>query len=328
MTLLLDALKCKNSSRPPVWLMRQAGRILPDYRALREKYSLDELFQNSELAAVVTKMPIDILGVDAAILFTDILVIAKAFGIQVRFVEGKGPVIDHLLSVPHEIERLQQIEVEEALASVKKTILLLKKELQVPLIGFCGAPFTVASYMVKRKDWYREDPLSFHLLLHKITQASIDYLKMQIRAGVDALQVFDSWADSLNREEFLEFSLPYMRQIVEALKESGIPLILFCRGSSLRVKELVSIQSSALSFDWHKEMHLIRKEVPRSIAVQGNLDPEILKAPLSQIEKSVERLLTLMKNDPGFIVNLGHGVLPDTPLSHVHHFVQLVKQSS
>lgn len=321
MSLLLNALKCKNFDRPPVWLMRQAGRILPSYRALREKYTLDELFQNSHLAAEVTALPLETLGVDAAILFTDIMVVAKLFGLKLQFVEKIGPVIEPLLSHPEEIKKLKS---EGELTVVKETIAFLKPTLKVPLIGFCGGPFTVASYLIKHEKWYLSDPKTFHLLLDKITFASIDYLKMQIQAGVDALQIFDSWANALTKEEFLEFSLPYLKKIVDAVK-SFVPVIVFCRGSSLWADELCTLGSQAISFDWHQEMQELRQKVPSSIAVQGNLDPEILKGPKSLIEASVKKLLGSMKNDRGFIVNLGHGVLPDTPLENVQLFVDLVK---
>ncbi|HSX04385.1 MAG TPA: uroporphyrinogen decarboxylase [Rhabdochlamydiaceae bacterium] len=323
MTLIQNALKCKNFDRPPVWLMRQAGRILPSYRSLREKYTLDELFQNSDLAAEVTKLPLDILGVDAAILFTDIMMIAKLFGFKLKFVEKVGPVIEPLLQRPEDI---QQMKPEGELDIVKETISLLKPTLNVPLIGFCGGPFTVARYLVKDKKWFLSDPKMFHLLLEKLTAASIDYLKMQIKAGVNAVQIFDSWANALTREEFLQFSLPYLKKIVGALKETQIPVIVFCRGSSLLPEELSSIQPDAISFDWHQEMQELRKKVPSTIAVQGNIDPEILKGPRALIESSVKKLLTSMEDDPGFIVNLGHGVLPDTPLDNVKYFIDLVKQ--
>lgn len=326
MSLLLDALRCHNLQRPPVWLMRQAGRILPAYQSLRKQYSLDELFQNSELAAQITTLPIDALGVDAAILFTDIMVIAKALGLNVQFVEGKGPVVDPLLTCANDVKKLRQIPVHEALETVQHTITLLKKELKVPLIGFCGGPFTVASYLILHQKWYASEPLVFHQLLTKITHASIDYLNMQIEAGVDAVQIFDSWANALTLPEFSQFALPYLKQIVDALKPTKIPVIVFCRDSSLRAQELVSIGPDGISFDWHQEMHILRKAVPPSIAVQGNIDPEILKAPLSTIKTAVEKLLGPMKNDPGFIVNLGHGVLPDTPLDHVHYFINLIKE--
>ncbi len=320
MTRLLDALKCKNFDRPPIWLMRQAGRILPAYRLLREKYSLDELFQNSHLAAEVTTLPLDILGVDAAILFTDIMVIAQLFGLKLQFVEKVGPVTEPLLKNAKDIKDLKQ---EGELSVVKKTIALLKPHLKVPLIGFCGGPFTVARYLVEDKKWYQSDPESFHLLLEKLTIASIDYLKMQIKEGVEAVQIFDSWANALTKEEFVHFSLPYLKKIVEALRGT-VPVIVFCRNSSLFPEELSSIQPQAISFDWHQGMETLRKKVDPSIAVQGNLNPEILKGPKKEIKQHVKKLLSSMKDEPGFIVNLGHGVLPETPLENVRHFVELV----
>lgn len=323
MTLLLNALHCKNHDRPPVWLMRQAGRILPQYRKLREKYSLDELFQNSELAADVTMLPLELLGVDAAILFTDIMVVAKLFGFNLTFIEKKGPVIEPLLSSPQEIYQLKH---EGELSVVKETISLLKPRLKVPLIGFCGGPFTVASYLIKHEKWHQSDPKSFHLLLEKITAASIDYLNMQIKAGVDAVQIFDSWANVLSKEEFSQFSLPYLKKIVETVK-GKVPLIVFCRGSSLWPELLSTLKPNAISFDWHQELHQLRKVVPHSIAVQGNIDPEILKGSFSTIESAAKTLLNSMKYEPGFIVNLGHGVLPDTPLENVQYFIDLVKHS-
>lgn len=326
MSLLIDALHCQNQERPPVWLMRQAGRILPAYQALRKRYTLDELFQNSELAAQITALPIDILGVDAAILFTDIMVIAKALGLNVRFVEGKGPVVDPLLQCAEDVKKLKQIDVRDALATVQHTITLLKKELKVPLIGFCGGPFTVASYLILHQKWYATDPSIFHQLLTKITKVSIDYLKMQVEAGVDAIQIFDSWANALTLPEFSQFALPYLKQMLDALKATKIPVIVFCRDSSLRAEQLVSIEPRAISFDWHQEMHTLRKMVPASIAMQGNIDPEVLKAPFPVIKTATKKLLASMKNDPGFIVNLGHGVLPDTPLEHVQYFINLIKE--
>ncbi len=318
---LLNALKCKNFDRPPVWLMRQAGRILPSYRALREKYTLDELFQNSYLAAAITRMPLEALGVDAAILFTDIMVVAQLFGFKLQFVEKVGPVIEPLLRSTEDVKKLKA---EGELEVVKKTISLLKPDLKVPLIGFCGGPFTVARYLIQDKTWYVKEPETFHLLLKKISAASIDYLKMQVTAGVDALQIFDSWAHILTKEEFLTFSLPYLKKIVEALKGT-VPIIVFCRGSSFYAEELSTLCPHAISFDWHEELSVLRKKVPQTIAVQGNLDPEILKQDRNSIKQATDKLLISMKDDPGFVVNLGHGVLPDTPLESVRYFIDLIK---
>jgi uroporphyrinogen decarboxylase len=332
---LLRALKCTNQDRPPVWLMRQAGRYLPEYRALRQRYSLWELFHEPELAAIVTRQPLDILGVDAAILFSDILVIAETLGLKVHFPEQGGPKVEPCLSLASEVDALPLLEVREALSYVSKTISLLKKNLNVPLIGFCGGPFTVASYFIeqdhrkglrKTKEWLYKDPLSFHRLLQKITDASIEYLLMQIENGVDALQIFDSWANELAYEHFLEFSLNYLRKIINVLQKSKTPVILFCRGASLFPKELSSLQPAALSFDWQRQMSDLRKIVPPNIAVQGNFDPDLLKAPPSAIIHTVKNLLRTMSGQPGFIANLGHGVLPDTPVDNVRCFVDTVKE--
>ncbi len=337
-SLFLDAVQCKNKGRAPVWLMRQAGRSLPEYRAFREHHSLEELFHTPTLAAEITLLPVELLGVDAAILFSDILMIAEVFGFEVRFVEGKGPVLEPALETPEQIENLSAKKVKSVLACVAETIRLVKKMSSIPLIGFCGGPFTVASYLIeggsskkelsKTKSFLFSHPESFHSLLEKLTDATIDYLKMQIEAGVQALQIFDSWANTLSTPHFNTFCLLYLQKIVEAIKPSGVPLILFCRGSSFFADELVSLHPSAISFDWHKDLSELRKSVPRNIAVQGNLDPHLLKAPLPTIRTQVHNLLSSMRNDPGFILNLGHGVLPDTPVEAVKCFVNAAKDFS
>ncbi len=324
-TLLLKALKGENTERPPVWLMRQAGRYLPEYQALRKKHTLWQLFHEPDLAFQVTHQPLDILGVDAAILFSDILVIAEAFGLKLQFPEGRGPLIEPCVTSS---DNLTLGSVEETLSYVTKTITLLKPTLNVPLIGFCGGPFTVASYMIgdmkKTHAWMARDPESFHALLAKITQASILYLKMQEQAGVDAIQIFDSWAGTLPHEQFLDFSVKYLQEMIAAL---SVPVIVFCRGSSHLASDLVQLKPAAISFDWQRPLHEIRKEVPFSIAVQGNLDPEILKMSPEIVEKETLALLDSMRGDKGFIANLGHGVLPGTPVENVKLFVSTITRS-
>lgn len=306
--------------------MRQAGRYLPEYRALRQKHTLWEMFHDPEIAAAVTRMPLETIGFDAAILFSDILVIAEAFGLTVHFPEKGGPYIEPAVTTA---DSLQLRNVEESLHYVSRTISLLKPDLRVPLIGFCGGPFTVASYLIDRGgkegktlSWLQNDPESFHRLLDKITTASIAYLRMQIQAGVDAIQVFDSWASLLNPAQFETFSLPYLQKIVQAIK---IPVILFCRNSSLYPQQLSSLNPAGISFDWHKPMHELRTIVPANIAIQGNFDPEFLKSSPERIQAETRKLLHSMEGDPGFIVNLGHGVLPDTPVDNVRCFVDTVK---
>ncbi len=331
----LKALRCESVSRPPVWLMRQAGRYMPQYRALREKHSLWEMFHRPELAVAVTKQPLEYLGVDAAILFSDILVIAEALGLSVQFPDIGGPRVEPAIHTAKQVAALPLIPVADSLKYVFETIRLLKKDITVPLIGFSGAPFTVASYFIdssshssfeRTKKWMKEDSTSFHLLLSKITEATISYLQEQVRAGVDALQVFDSWASVLDDAQFAEFSVPYLQQIVDALAPNGVPVILFCRSSSLRAEALAGIRPSGISFDWHVPMKQLRQRVPSSIAVQGNFNPEFLKLPRIEIEAGVKQVLDSMRGERGFIVNLGHGVTPDIPFENVRCFVDAVKQ--
>lgn len=333
--LLLKALRCESVPRPPVWLMRQAGRYMPQYRALRSKHSLWEMFHEPEVAADVTCLPLEHLGVDAAILFSDILVIAEALGGAVRFPDEGGPKIDPPIHTLEQVALMPYIPVEESLPYVFETIRQVKKRISVPLIGFSGGPFTVATYMIdssnhsafeRTKKWIKEDPASFHALLSKITQATIAYLKTQVQAGVDVLQVFDSWASVLSDAEFATFSLPYLKQVVDALRSTQVPLILFCRSSSLRAEALAAIEPHAISFDWHLPMLELRKKVPAHIAIQGNFNPEFLKtSSAAEISAGVNDLIASMRGKLGFIVNLGHGITPDVPMENVRCFVDAVK---
>ncbi len=332
--LLLDALKCANERRPPVWLMRQAGRYMPEYQVLRKKHSLWQLFHEPELASQVTHLPIDLLGIDAAIVFSDILVIAEVLGLSIVFPETGGPRVEPSIRTSAQADALPILPVDEVLSYVFETIRQVKKEITIPLIGFCGAPFTIASYLIDSgskqefiytKQWMKEDPKSFHRLLDKLTESSIAYLLGQIKAGVDVIQVFDSWASVLSDEERRLFCYPYLQKIVDALKPTGIPVILFCRNSSLFPQELSALESACISFDWHRPMSVLRAQVPSHIAIQGNIDPSFLKNEPDQIVKAVKELLVSMRGEKGFIVNLGHGVLPDIPFKHVQCFVDTVK---
>jgi uroporphyrinogen decarboxylase len=306
--LLLRTLKCEPVSRPPIWLHRQAGRFLPEYRAIRAEHSFRHLIGTPQLAAQITKLPIDLLGMDAAILFSDILVIAEVFGFEFDFSDGKGI---RLKEPEKEIRR----DVIETLSYVAETIKLLKKELKVPLIGFCGGPYTVSTYMRRTTpEW-----------LEKITAATIEYLQMQIKAGVDAIQIFDSWAGKLEPLDFQTLALPYLKKIVDAIKPTKIPITLFCRGSTRYIKELVSLEPTALAFDWEKEMHELRREVPAHIVIQGNLDPAILQGPLEALQEKAKFILDSMQGEKGFIFNLGHGVVPQTPVENVRWLIDFVK---
>lgn len=332
-TLLLDALKCRNRSRPPIWLMRQAGRYMPEYRALRAKHTFLEMCHHPELIAEVTQLPLRSFGVDAAILFSDILVIPEALGVGLRFDEGIGPIIERPLSDRRGVEKLPSTSMKETLSYVTDGIKLLIPQLKVPLIGFSGAPFTLASYMIeggssrdlrKTKQWMVRDPESFHQLLSKLADCAIEYLNMQIDAGVHAIQLFDSWAHFLSHDHFEEFSAAYMHKILQGIKKD-IPVILFCRGSSVFAEQLAVIKPAAVSLDWQCDLIKVRKHLGPQICLQGNLDPDILYAPETVIRKEANNLLHKMKGDQGFIFNLGHGMNPDMSPDAVRILVDVVK---
>lgn len=332
-SLFLKALNCQNEGKPPVWLMRQAGRYLPEYRRLKEKYSFLQMCHTPELIVQVTKLPIDTFHLDAAILFSDILVIPEAFGLGLSFEDTKGPIIHRPIVTTDDVAALIQPDISTSLNYVQEGIKQLVKELNVPLIGFAGAPFTVASYMIeggssrdlkKTKQFMMRHPESFHQLLSKITSSTIDYLNMQIKAGVHALQIFDSWANFLSDSHFKEFSLTYLNKILLGLK-SNTPVILFCRGSSLVAPLLADIKPAGISIDWQANLSALRKIIPQNIALQGNLDPDILYGPHDFIRKEVKTLVNSMKNDPAFIFNLGHGMLPDMSPDAVKVLVDAVR---
>lgn len=326
--LLMDALQCRNQGRPPIWLMRQAGRYLPEYRAMRRGRSLLEMFHCPKTIVETTELPLEVLKVDAAILFSDILTVFDGMQIRYDFQEDIGPVV---------FDSADAVEMRnpyDAYSRILQAIQILKKRLSVPLLGFAGAPFTVASYLIEGKSsrdlkktkqlLYRE-PETFNRLLDQITEATIAYLKCQIEAGVDAVQLFDSWANSLGIWEFREYCLKPMQKILEAVEA---PMILFCRGSSLFAPELASLNPAAISIDWSGDLPAIRKSIPKTIALQGNLDPMLLYGSQTHIAAAIDRLLDGMHGDPGYIFNLGHGLLPDIPVKNVKFMVDYVRLRS
>lgn len=331
--LLIEALHCRNKERAPVWLMRQAGRYMPEYRALRSRHSFLEMCHTPELIAEITQQPLRAFGMDAAILFSDILVIPEALKVGLRFEDGAGPIIDRPISSAADVANLPKVNMREALDYVAQGIKLLLPSLNVPLIGFCGAPFTLASYMIegktsrdmrKTKQWMLRDPASFHALLDRLADDAITYLEMQIEAGVEAVQIFDSWAGVLGHAQFHEFSLAYLKKIADRIKLK-VPVILFCRGASVFAEDLAKVNPSAIGIDWNAQLSTVRSKIPSSIALQGNLDPDMLYAPLPKLKKEVTSLLDSMKGDKGFIFNLGHGITPEVPVEAVRELVDTVK---
>lgn len=332
-TLFIDALKCQNNTqRPPIWLMRQAGRYMPEYRAIRSKYPFLEMCHNPEIAAEVTELPICRFGFDAAILFSDILLVPEALGVGLRMEESVGPIIERPIRTLEDIDKLPSPVIAEKLCCVAATIRHLKKTLKIPLIGFCGAPFTLASYMIEggtskdfklTKKWMIREPEAFHRLLQKITDSTIDYLKLQVDAGVDAIQIFDSWAWVLDEPHFLTFSLGYMEKLLKSL-DGKVPCIFYCRGSSTFAKVMSTVKPAGLSIDWNGNLAELRRIIPSNIALQGNLDPDILYGSPEMVKQRAQNLLESMRGDPGYVFNLGHGILPDVPIESVQVLVDTV----
>jgi uroporphyrinogen decarboxylase len=333
--LLLRALRKEKVERPAVWMMRQAGRYLPDYIKLREKYDFFTRCQTPELATAITLQPVDQVGVDAAIIFSDILVIPQAMGVEVLMEEGKGPSLPKVIKTRQDIDALITENVEESLKYVTDALLLTKKELngRVPLIGFAGAPWTILCYMVegkgsktwdKAKQFAYTQPELAHQLLQKITTITIHYLKAQVKAGADTVQVFDSWAGSLSPADFRTYAQPYLLQIADALKGDA-PVILFPKGTWYALKDLSQSSASGLGLDWCVEPKVARELTGNRIALQGNFDPAKLLAPIPQIKQWVKEMIDGF-GAQNYIANLGHGITPNVPVDHARAFVEAVKE--
>ncbi|MFT6850558.1 MAG: uroporphyrinogen decarboxylase [Sphingobacteriales bacterium] len=335
-TLFLDAAFSKPVSRPPVWFMRQAGRYMPEYMAIKEKYTFLEMCKTPEIAADVTMLPVDILDIDAAILFCDILVVGEAMGGDLSFEKGVGPIFSNPVRTAADIEKLLEPDTDEAFDYVYKAIHEVLKRLdgKIPLIGFAGAPFTVMSYLVeggstrefkKSKALIHNHPKLAHKLLDKIARVTVNYLNGQIKAGVQAVQLFDSWAHALSFEDFNEFAHRYNDQIIQGLNRTGVPVIYFCRGSSYFAPIMAKSKPDVISIDWNADILSLKQSLPSNIAVQGNLDPTILYANKPVIKERVEHVLNRMRNENGFIFNLGHGISPDMEVEKVKYAVDTVK---
>ena len=333
--LLLRALRKEKLERPPVWMMRQAGRYLPDYIRLRNKYDFFTRVQTPELATEITLQPVDQVGVDAAIIFSDILVIPQAMGLEVQMEEGKGPSLPKTISSSTDIDALNTSNAAEHLKYVLDALSLTKKELnnRVPLIGFAGAPWTILCYMVegkgsktwdKAKQFAYTEPELAHALLQKITDITIDYLIAQTKAGADTVQVFDSWAGSLSPRDFKIFAQPYLLQIADALQDHA-PVILFPKGSWYALKDLSQSNASGIGIDWTIAPEFARELTGERIALQGNFDPAKLLAPIPQIKTWVKEMINEF-GTKGYIANLGHGITPNVPVDHARAFVEAVKE--
>lgn len=332
----LAACRCQRVDHPPVWLMRQAGRALPEYRKLKEKYSFLELVQNPELATEVTLQPIRRFGFDAAILFSDILVIPEAMGQAYRFRETGGIEMDFAVQSKADVERLSVERVVKRLQYVDKALRLLRKELgdQRALIGFSGSPWTLATFMMEGGSaekytralaLFHEDPKTFRALMKKLTEAITAYLKMQIGAGVDAVQIFDSHGGQLPAKDFQAASGRWMKEIISDLG-GKVPVIAFSLGTHQNWKDLVATGANVLGIDWQFPLREAQKLVPANVALQGNLAPALLVDSTPEVVvKETSRVLVEMLGRPGHIFNLGHGLLPKAKLENIEALVNTVR---
>ncbi len=339
---------CRGESVPytPVWIMRQAGRYLKEYQKVRKKVDFLTLCKTPELAAQVTIQPIDAIGVDAAILFSDILIPAEAMGMELKFSESKGPVFLNPVRDKSVVDKLSVPEPEEAMGFVLDTIKILRRELsdKVPLIGFSGAPFTMATYMIEggssknflltkrmifqRPDLYRE-------LMHKIALTTTAYLKSQIKAGAQAVQLFDTWAGMLSPDDYRDYAMPYVKEVIESLRKwqksenrEQVPIIYFVGECGGLLKEISSSGADVAGIDWRVDLGSAIGELGGGISVQGNLDPCALFLPKDKIEERVKDILRRASSARGHIFNLGHGILPETPEENAIALVEAVHKFS
>ena len=333
--LFLKALKGETLERPPVWMMRQAGRYLPDFMTLKAKYDFFTRCQTPELATKITIMPIDQIGPDAAILFSDILVVLQAMQIPVEMKDGIGPWIPDPIRSTEDVVQSIVPDIHEHLGYVLDAVKMTKQALneRVPLIGFAGSPWTLLCYAVQgqgsknfdiAKGFCFSQPDAAHSLLQKITDTTIAYLKEKVKAGVDAVQIFDSWGGLLSPEDYQIFSWPYIQQIVTALKNET-PVIVFGKGCWFALNEMGQSGASALGVDWTCSARNARYLSGGQITLQGNFDPSRLLSPIPKIKKNVHKMITEFGKDK-YIVNLGHGILPNIPVDNAKAFVDAVKE--
>jgi uroporphyrinogen decarboxylase len=335
----LRACRRQQVDMTPVWFMRQAGRYMREYRALRERYSLLEICRHPELAVAVTLQPIDAIEVDAAILFSDLLLPFTPLGLDFDFVKGEGPAIENPVRTAADVDRLRRFDPRDALGHVLETIRLLRRELagRAPLIGFGGAPFTLAAYAIeggpsstytRTKAFMYSQPEAWHRLCERFADVIADYLSAQIEAGVQAVQIFDSWAGALNRADYREFAFPHTKRIFDALADSGVPRIHFGVGASAILTDLAEAGGDVVGIDWRTTLDEAWDRLGPGRGVQGNLDPALLLGPPERMLGAAADVLGRAAGRPGHVFNLGHGVLPETPLEHVQELARYVHRAS
>jgi uroporphyrinogen decarboxylase len=338
-SLFLRACRGLPTDRTPVWLLRQAGRYMPEYRALRERHSMLELIRMPELAAQVTLMPVDAFGLDAAIVFSDILPPLQGMGLELDFVKGEGPQIANPISTPRDVDLLAVPPAEETMGGTLEAIRIVHAELEprdVPVIGFAGAPFTLASYAVeggaskdfaKTKAFMLSEPAAWKRLLGKLVTVQADYLLEQARAGAQALQVFDSWAGrALSRGDYLRYVAPANRELFGAVARAEVPVINFSLGVSAYLSDAAACGGDVVGLDWQLPLDEAWSVVGFDRPVQGNLDPIALLAPWRELRARIDDVLDRAAGRPGHVFNLGHGLVPQTPVDNVRRLVEHVRE--
>ncbi|HSW97231.1 MAG TPA: uroporphyrinogen decarboxylase [Candidatus Saccharimonadales bacterium] len=335
--IFIDTCFGEKTKYTPVWYMRQAGRYLPEYRKLKETYNILDIVKNPELAAKVSLQPVDILGVDAAILFADIMIPLLGVGVDLEIVENIGPVIKHPIKTLNDVKKLRALEPQENIPYLLTTIEILKKELKnkVPLIGFSAAPFTLASYLIegkptrdfiKTKSLMYNDKPTWELLMNTLSRMIITYLNAQVVSGVQALQLFDSWVGCLSESDYQEYVLPYTKPIFEHIQHTNIPLIHFGTNTAGLLTSFSSVKSSVIGVDWRISIEKAWERIGYDKAIQGNLDPVLLLSDFSVIKKHVDEIFSKLPKREGYIFNLGHGVLPSTPVENLQRLTEYVHQ--
>lgn len=331
----LAACRLEAVDRTPVWFMRQAGRCLQEYRELRQKYDILTMTRTPELCALVTVMPVETFGVDAAVIYADIMLPLAGMGVDFSIDPGVGPVIHQPVRSAADVAALRVIDAEEATPHLFETIRALRQQLagKAALIGFAGAPFTVASYMIEGrptkefglcKGLMYSDPTTWHRLMETLTEVTVRYLRAQIEAGVQAVQLFDSWVGALGRLQYEEYVLPYSARIFAALQDTGVPTIHFGTSTAHLLEQLASAGSDIISVDWRVPLDEAWQRIGDDRGIQGNLDPTVLMAPFEVVEREARKVLDRAAGRAGHIFNLGHGVLADTPSASLTRLVDLV----
>jgi uroporphyrinogen decarboxylase len=320
----------------PVWFMRQAGRYMPEYRAIREKYSLLEIVKHPEIAAEVTLQPVRALGVDAAILFADILLPIIPMGLKLEFAKGEGPVINNPIRKMEDVHHLRQVDPQTDLGHILEAIGILRRELgDVPLIGFSGAPFTMASYVIEggasrdfrlTKTLMYSSPDVWQALMERLSDVLSAYLSAQVEAGAQAVQLFDSWVGALSPDDYLRYVFPYSQRVLQSAGSTGVPVIHFGTGTATLLPAMRQAGGTVIGLDWRVPLDEGWKNVGEGVAIQGNLDPAALFAPLPELRRRVQEVLHRAAGRPGHIFNLGHGILQHTPVENVKAVVELVHE--